>query len=562
MKTIPSYILLSLLLLTACTADDVPGAGPAPLHISSATLSGPANVQVSRAENALTHGNGEIWIEVDGKTAWYQLDGNGNLTLESGQPTLTIPRTQKQAEAVKAYGYVLFNISGTSFYLPIHATAQNYPVTWNTDDEANHTATLNGPLKLSPAVALLHITVQDAAGSGIGGFNITGENIYRPAGGNIQTNWQEDPAGNYQIKPRSSSYLGWSQEDILIVPATLKAGDAMFRITGRNDAPTGYQNKTWTVHVHPALTRLEAGTKYNLTVTLEGTKAAITGTTITDWEEGDATYKPKGYDHAVYNWEELVEALVEASIHGENVTIIQMKDITAPEDQGSRTPQYFYGLYNGNGHTISGLKAPLFDWVSNGSQVYNLHLRDCNVTVSSGNHAGLLANGNSGTITLCSATGTLQHTYSSVNYTGGLVGTNHGFITRCYTNARVENQTSTGWVYAGGLAGYNDGSIVACAAWGTVTVNANNTNATAGNLVGMNYTGTIAYSYATAKGKAIGDHGSGDGIIVDRDVSAYTLVPSPTSPTGITEQWRSFGADGNWWSASPYKIDFTYEGKP
>lgn len=117
---------------------------------------------------------------------------------------------------------------------------------------------------------------------------------------------------------------------------------------------------------------------------------------------------------------------------------------------------------------------------------------------------GLIAYSTNGTVTDCSAEGTV----SGHMGVGGLVGENHGQISRCHALADV-----TGFQYTGGLVGENrgdgtgEGSISLCYAQGTVQTVDDDTYGLDGNqaggLVGRNINGgtiTNCYSHVDVTG--------------------------------------------------------------
>ncbi len=197
----------------------------------------------------------------------------------------------------------------------------------------------------------------------------------------------------------------------------------------------------------------------------------------------------------------------------------------------------FRGIFDGNGHTISGLiinrpgvnYVGLFGYVDSGGQVRNLGLVGGAVSGTSG-VGGLVGVNSSGTVSNCYATGAV----SGYRHVGGLVGYNSGTVSNCYATGAVtgdqdvgglvggngyrtvSNCYATGAVtgnnHVGGLVGYNYSTVSDCHATGTVTGTGNYV----GGLVGYNYYGsTVSNCYATGAvtgtwyvGGLVGDNGS------------------------------------------------------
>jgi filamentous hemagglutinin family protein len=155
----------------------------------------------------------------------------------------------------------------------------------------------------------------------------------------------------------------------------------------------------------------------------------------------------------------------------------------------------FMGIFDGLGHTISGLVigqdilgyAGLF--ASSGGEIRNVGLLDVEVTGGK-DYAGALVGYLSGTISNSYVTGTVTGGYR--NYTGGLVGYMiGGSITGSYSTATVN-----GARYTGGLVGgMGIGTITNSYATGSVSSGVNDY---AGGLVGYaDLSSTIETSYAT-----------------------------------------------------------------
>lgn len=145
----------------------------------------------------------------------------------------------------------------------------------------------------------------------------------------------------------------------------------------------------------------------------------------------------------------------------------------------------FAGIFDGGGHTISGLYINrssngicLGLFGGNAGTIQNLRVDGIFIgkaVVSS------VAATNFGTITNCYSTGNV----SGNIYVGGIAGDNYGIITNCYYTGAVSGSFRTG-----GIAGYNAGSVADCYYSGTVTDNQSNIGA-----VGENNNGTVTNCY-------------------------------------------------------------------
>lgn len=113
----------------------------------------------------------------------------------------------------------------------------------------------------------------------------------------------------------------------------------------------------------------------------------------------------------------------------------------------------YTGIFDGQGHSITGLKAStLFGAIGTGGVVKNLQLKNANLSEPSGGTGGLVWN-NYGTIAACSVEGTV----SAWSNPGGIAQANYGTITACWFSGTLDAHDGTG-----GIAGWNYGTITAC----------------------------------------------------------------------------------------------------
>ena len=180
----------------------------------------------------------------------------------------------------------------------------------------------------------------------------------------------------------------------------------------------------------------------------------------------------------------------------------------------------FAGIFEGNGHTITGLiisrpamnDVGLFGSVGALGQVRNLSL--IGGAATGAYRVGGLVGSNSGKVSTCIVTGAVT---GKAEVTGGLVGRNDGDVSNCHTTSAVsgvgqflggvvgdnagtisdchaDGAVTGGWFYIGGLVGRNDhGTLSNCRAAGAVI----GWGGYFGGLVGHNYGGTVSNCHST-----------------------------------------------------------------
>ena len=155
----------------------------------------------------------------------------------------------------------------------------------------------------------------------------------------------------------------------------------------------------------------------------------------------------------------------------------------------------FSGVFDGNGHSITGLSISggnskiigLFGY--NNGVIKKLQVTG---TVSGTDSTGILAGFNTGEISQCWVTGSVSGSGYSV---GALVGQSSGIITECASgNANVESNNA----YAGGLIGLmSSGRMENC--FSVANVNASGRSTFAGGLIGVLSGGNVRYTYAAGR---------------------------------------------------------------
>ncbi len=141
--------------------------------------------------------------------------------------------------------------------------------------------------------------------------------------------------------------------------------------------------------------------------------------------------------------------------------VILEADISLEDTEFQPIPT-FGGVFEGNGHTISGLRLSegmsyqgLFRYIQQGAVVQNLNVTGTVSADGEQAYLGGIAGSNEGKISECSFAGTV----SGKSQVGGVVGINRvtGSVYHCRASGKVEGERSTG-----GIAGENEGVMTGC----------------------------------------------------------------------------------------------------
>ena len=296
---------------------------------------------------------------------------------------------------------------------------------------------------------------------------------------------------------------------------------------------------------------LKGGHEYVYNVTVEANRLAVTVTgSDVPWQDGVLTTKIDGKEFRLIRTAEDL-ARFARDVNGDGTTPskltklnalqtadIDLQDLARSADPdlqklaedwvpiGSKVGVYaptYEGIYCGNGYTISGLRIKsnhgtgnngLFGSITgSGALLTGIHLRDVRITGTSGSYTGALAGYvRGGTVTLCSAEGTIEATLpgGSGAFLGGLVGMSDGCsINRCRTKVNIKADVTLkgdGWAYAGGIVGDNReaSTLFACQSEGEVSLTGAGTSTDtqalyAGGIAGRNsYANDLNASYIRA----------------------------------------------------------------
>ena len=215
---------------------------------------------------------------------------------------------------------------------------------------------------------------------------------------------------------------------------------------------------------------LEAGSRYKYTVKVNATGLTLEGCTIGSWVDGGGEsgaaedlgyiYDSNTNTYTVYNADGLL-AWNEASQKDEsiNCTLAADIDLTGKEWTRSGIFTFYSGVFNGQGHRITGLNfsaatTELFGLLNERGVIKNLQLIDVNLYGNSGSAAGIVEQ-NNGQIIACSVTGKI----SAYGRTCGIADLNYGRITACWFDGTLKEYES------GAIVRYNYKIITSCY-WG------------------------------------------------------------------------------------------------
>ena len=285
----------------------------------------------------------------------------------------------------------------------------------------------------------------------------------------------------------------------------------------------------------------EGGNAYTLALTFDG-KVSAGKVTVSEWGEptpiegGTATEKDYTTDangnYTVYTAEGLLKWAAAAnqmvSLDGINCTLAADIDMGQTKWKGL----IYYGTFDGNGHTITGLNECFI--TDNNGTVKNLTLVNPEI-LSSGFSAGAVAGTNYGIIENCHVVG--GSVAGTGQYSGGIAVHNeqNGTIRACSTSTTVTlTYEGTGIKSSGGIVGENGGTILACYATGSITGTASSKGAISGERTRGEH---IACYWSGDTEKGVGS-GSADGTMeVEGNDWTAAMDAMNTALDGSGYQW-------------------------
>jgi len=170
--------------------------------------------------------------------------------------------------------------------------------------------------------------------------------------------------------------------------------------------------------------------------------------------------------------------------------IINATGFTTPI--GNSNP--FTGMYNGDGHTITGLTVSLFNTIE--GTVRNLGVSG---NIAGAANVGAIAGTNNGTIEQCYF---FKGSVNGSNSVGGIAGVNNGTVNNCYNDIGVITGSGNN---VGGIVGHNNGgTVIHCYSTGNVS-GADNV----GGIVGQNSnSGSVSMCASLAPQLNVGQQGN------------------------------------------------------
>ncbi len=168
----------------------------------------------------------------------------------------------------------------------------------------------------------------------------------------------------------------------------------------------------------------------------------------------------------IYTIQDL-QAVGSDAAHPHDAQYIVMNDVNASgfafQPIGTGAANYFRGVLDGNGYTVSRLdielpgsnNVGLFSIIESGGLVENLTLTD--LYIEGNENVGTFAGGNEGSMINCHATSTNESSWiEGVLYVGGIVGDNYGLVRNCTVLRTTNNfEVISTDSYVGGVVGVN-----------------------------------------------------------------------------------------------------------
>ena len=399
----------------------------------------------------VTGNNTDGWTFSDNKTVLYKGGGQSYYayapyqSIEAGATSVdfTVETDQSGSEYMQASDLLYAAGSVTSPELTINFSHKLCKLTVKLQTEADFSGT----------ISYEHLYLRGCLPTT--SLNLTDGTLDEAKGKAIDTEmWYNEESGTYEC---------------ILVPQTVKYSVVID--ANVNNSPKSY------VYTPANAYEFKSNNSYTLTLTVKKADepTAIEGINVAGWGEntdltaGEATETDYTTDangnYTVYTAEGLLKwaAAANQMISHDGINCTLAADINMTDREWESIT--YYGTFDGNGHTITGLKGDCFTSRNFGT-IKNLTLVRPDIE-STDMHVGAITGANMNIIENCHVVGGTVKGFSS--NTGGIAGINNSNdrIYACSSTAEVTHQSSGQG--AGGIAGCNLGTILACYATGNVT---------------------------------------------------------------------------------------------
>ena len=334
-------------------------------------------------------------------------------------------------------------------------------------------------------------------------------------------------------------------ESVEINSTTYYAAGTAVTLANSGSAPSGY--------VAPCYYSLDGINVSGSTFQMPASDATVALLWTTDYETGHAGTEADPYIISDYPQLELLASRVNEGYRYSSGKFFKLgADIVCFDGENNHAPvgvhgtyQHFFGTFDGDGHTISGIRINsstgfqgLFGYLS-GATVKNVTLAKSTI-IGRDEVGGIVGYSFTSTFENCRVLGdvTIKANASSADNHGGIVGHifGRGTVNGCYSAATVTRNNNSNCTNYGGIVGKTDGTVSNCIAVGAWVIGSEESSS--GAIVGTNDGGTLTHNYYDCSVCSFANNvgtGSGDVTADDGAVRAAQVLTANK-------------ADGNYWT--------------
>lgn len=538
-------LLLAAVMLTGCSKEPSAGGDTGALKFT-ATAEGYG--EVSRAYN-LELAGGSVDVTIGGVTKKYDYNATTGL-LEPADPNDAFILTGGTTSVnVSARATLIHREHGNHIYFtPAYFADASAAVTW-TD------GTPGISMAFKPASARISVVVKGGYGETvlIRGFEaeIAAPAPHTESGRYV---WDATTPDKLIPSPTETTVTVTAEpgaEPGMIVPTTIARNETILTLTEVSSNNPEYAGNVYDVRCPDSYTNcyaFQAGKHYLITVQLhDGAPATVSIGGIEDFEDGDpiegSNYPvirtKEQFDEFMDDWllrfnspdDATKEAMLKKWTGGSNVVRLGADiEVGDRQNMSNLGSDNYKVVFDGGGHTLSGMTRSFIGTIASGSEVRNLNIRNSTVTDGS----GIIANNNYGTIAGCTVHGNVS---SSTIHIGGIVGANYesGLIIACgVLEGTIIDNSSNLSTLTGGIAGLHSGTMVGC--WSAAT-SVTSTSGLTGGIIGQSIASSIAEGVCHIQRASVPSVPAGSG-----SINGSSLIARES--TGNI--WRSFANFANY----------------